>query len=66
MADYRPPRELSLKLELLCGPTGENSEAQLRRAWTVYGEELCRPPGRSRRPWGWWHFEAGREEHLTP
>jgi hypothetical protein len=57
-----------LKFALLAGPTRWDwfTEAQLERGWRVYGEELTEHmrnlPRPGERPWGWWRFEAGREE----
>jgi hypothetical protein len=44
-----------------------HTERELRRAWEEHREELlARQLGPGRRPWAWWRFEAGREEHLNP
>jgi hypothetical protein len=43
-------------------------EAARRRAWEEHREELIAEGKRRRpgsRPWAWWHYEAGREQHLT-
>jgi hypothetical protein len=59
-------RIFELELDLLLGPAGEFSDGELERGWRVYGAELTEHarthslPGW--RPWGWWRFEAGREE----
>jgi hypothetical protein len=59
-------RIFDLERDLLIGSRGESTEAELERGWRVYGRELTEharasslPPWR---PWGWWRFEAGREE----
>jgi hypothetical protein len=45
-------------------------EDELRGAWEEFRERIMaeyqdrRRPGS--RPWAWWHFEAGREQHLVP
>jgi hypothetical protein len=62
--------DLGMELALIIGPTTEDpfSDEDLRIAWQHHRarmmEQYCRRPGQ--RPWGWWFFEAGREEHLTP
>jgi hypothetical protein len=55
-----------LKMSLICGPLeGDRlTDAQLRRAWRVYGQELLSRPGRPRpgsRPWAFWRCELGLE-----
>jgi hypothetical protein len=54
-----------LTIVLGIGPfavAGDFTEAQLRRAWSVYCERLLaerRTAGT--RPWGWWRFEVGED-----
>ena len=58
---------------LTLGPTTEDnfSEEELEIAWEHHRERLmaqeAEPPFLpGHRPWAWWYFEAGREQHLTP
>jgi hypothetical protein len=48
------------------------TDEELRIAWQLHRERVMQEskdfkvkvPGR--RPWAWWQFEAGRDEHLEP
>jgi hypothetical protein len=59
-------RVFDLQLDLLIGSRGEFTEAELGRGWRVYGRELVEQALTSSspcwRPWGWWEFEARREQ----
>lgn len=61
---------LNLEMALNIGPTTWDnfSDEDLRVGWEHHRERLMAQgvdvPGR--RPWGWWFFEAERDEHLTP
>ena len=47
---------------------GFRNEREQQRAWEEHREELIAEARRGRpghRPWAWWHYEAGRKEHLT-
>jgi hypothetical protein len=58
-------RIFDLELDLLIGSRGEFTEAEPERGWRVDGRELtegARARSGCWRPWGWWRFEAGREE----
>lgn len=63
-------RTFDLRLDLLIGPTGQFTDAELERGWKIYGPELTdhvragSQPGW--RPWSWWRFEADREEPSDP
>jgi hypothetical protein len=59
-----------LEWELLIGPCGRFTEAELERGWKVCGPELmsnCATrslPGT--RPWGWWRYELCEERPDEP
>ena len=57
---------VDLELQLLCGPTGQFTDAQLARGWKIFGKELTESeldhPRPGLRPWGFWRFEANRPE----
>jgi hypothetical protein len=61
--------DVDLLLALEIGPitTDPFTDQDLRTAWEYdrarLMEQSCPRPGD--RPWAWWHFEAGRDEHLT-
>jgi hypothetical protein len=65
------PLTYNLRHALLDGPDswgvrGRFSERQLRAAWEEHGERVQRRADRpGQRPWAFWRFEAGREEHPT-
>jgi hypothetical protein len=73
---HQGPLTSDERWELLIGPPvsrarphGFRSEADRRRAWEEHREELIAEARQMRpgnRPWAWWHYEAGREEHLAP
>jgi hypothetical protein len=62
--------DLNMEMALQIGPTTEDdlSDEDMRVAWEHHRDRLMaqgsKLPGS--RPWGWWAFEAGRDEHLLP
>jgi hypothetical protein len=61
-----PDRLFHLELTLLIGSGDGFTDTELERGWRLYGKRLTED-GHPRsmpgfRPWGWWRFEAGREE----
>jgi hypothetical protein len=67
-------REWQIEAELEYGPRGRESvfkdEDDRRRAWEqrqdAMMERYLSPPYVSLRPWAWWRYVAGREQHLSP
>ena len=56
-----------LRDQLTLGLPGPHSEAELRAAWDMFGDELtAETSGPGVRPLGWWRFVARRPEHLLP
>jgi hypothetical protein len=51
-------------LDLVLGPPGKYTDAELEAGWAAYGDEIMenwKAGGPPSRPWGYWVFELGEE-----